>query len=703
MQKKELSNRAKSLIGTGIMAAAAAVLILCSTPLYQNISRIGRVKGTEAIYTPGTYTASVDGYNGPIVATVKVSEKDIEELTIDGRYETPEYGGLALEPIRQRILKQQTTDVDAVSGATSTSNTVKMAVAKALAEAKGEVFTEDWQQADIVVIGAGGAGMTAAIQAVQDGVDNVVVLEKMPITGGNTTRATGGLNAAYTKYQKADGIEDSVELFAEDTMKGGKNLNDPALVNVLTENSADAVDWVNEIGGDLSVVGMFGGASVKRIHRPSDTSAVGPMLVTALNEELASLDIPVFLETKAEHILVDDEGVVYGVEATDRNGKTMNIKCKAVVLATGGFGANSEMVVTYQPGLAGFCTTNHAGATGDGIVMAEEIGAGLTDIEQIQTHPTVNPETTDMYTEGVRGNGAILVNMEGKRFVNELETRDVVSDAILKQTDGQCYMIFDQAVRESLSAIEKYISQGIVTEADTPEALGAAIGVDGAALAETLSQYAEIQAAGDDSEFGRDDMAQPLNQPKYYAALCAPAVHHTMGGVKIDASAQVLKEDGTAIRGLYAAGEVVGGVHGANRLGGNAVTDIVVFGREAGSAASAYVKENGGVTERTMEVPEEEEIPVPEVQGNYKDGTYTGTGKGNNGDITVEVTVEGGNVVSVEMTDHNETPGIYEAARRNVIGDIIRKQTTEVDGVSGATNSSNGIREAVEQALQGAN
>lgn len=702
MHKKELSNRAKGLIGAGVMAAASVALILCSTPLYQSMSKIGRVKGTESIYTPGTYTASVEGYNGPITATVVVTDKDIEELTLDGPYESPEYGGKALGTLRFSMLKQQTADVDGVSGATGTSDVAKMAVRKALAQAKGEQFTDDWQQADIVVIGAGGAGMTAAIQAAQDGVNNVVVLEKMPITGGNTTRATGGLNAAYTKYQKADGIEDSIELFIEDTMKGGKNLNDPALVRVLTEESADAVDWVNEIGGDLSVVGMFGGASVKRIHRPSDTSAVGPMLVTTLNEELEALGIPVFLQTKAEYILVDENGAVYGVEATDRNGNTMGIKCKAVILATGGFGANSELVVKYQPGLAGFCTTNHSGATGDGIVMAEELGAGLTDIEQIQTHPTVNPETTDMYTEGVRGNGAILVNMEGKRFVNELETRDVVSAAILEQTGGQCYMIFDQAVRESLSAIEKYISQGIVTEAATPEELGAAIGIDGTALAETLLRYGELQAAGSDTEFGREDMAQPLSQPKYYAALCAPAVHHTMGGVKINPATEVLKSDGTAIPGLFAAGEVVGGVHGANRLGGNAVTDIVVFGRVAGSAAGAYVKENGGITERTITVPEIEELPVPEVQGTFQDGTYTGTGKGNNGDITVEVVVEGGNIISIELKEHQETPGIYEAAQKGVTGNIIRKQTTEVDGVSGATNSANGIKEAVEEALKNA-
>ena len=177
-------------------------------------------------------------------------------------------------------------------------------------EAKEATDTETTghQQADIVVIGAGGAGMTAASQAVQDGATDVVVLEKMPITGGNTTRSTGGLNAAGTRYQEAEGIEDSVELFVEDTMKGGKELNDKALVTVMAENSKDAVDWVNDIGGDLSVVGMFAGASVKRIHRPTDTSAVGPMLVKALNAKIEELGIPVLLETEAKEILVDGNG-----------------------------------------------------------------------------------------------------------------------------------------------------------------------------------------------------------------------------------------------------------------------------------------------------------------------------------------------------------------------------------------------------------
>lgn len=562
------------------------------------------------------------------------------------------------------------------------------------------------QSADIVVIGAGGAGLTAAIQAVQDGATNVVVVEKMPVTGGNTIRSTGGLNACATPYQEADGIEDSVELFVEDTMKGGKQLNDEALVTTMAENSAAAVDWVNEIGGDLSVVGMFGGASVKRIHRPSDTSAVGPMLMKALNEKAAALQIPVILNTTAAEIVTGEDGKVAGVWVTGPVG-TYLINAKAVVLATGGFGANSDMVEQYSPALAGFGTTNHAGATGDGIKMAEELGTAFVDMEQIQTHPTVNPDTQTMYTEGVRGNGAILVNKEGKRFVNELETRDVVSAAILEQTDGQCWMLFDQAVRDSLSAIESYINAGIVFEGETVEELAAQIGVPADALAETLTAYAGYVDAGEDPDFARADMEARLDAPKFYACLCAPAIHHTMGGVKIDTATEALKADGSAIPGLFAAGEVTGGVHGANRLGGNAVTDIVVFGRIAGTGAAAYVQANGGNTEPTMTAAlgeKSDDAPaVPEVQGNYQDGTYTGTGKGNNGDITVEVTVTGGNITAIALTEHSETDGLYQNAEKGVVNGIIRKQATEgVDTVAGATYTSEGILEAVANALKDA-
>lgn len=554
------------------------------------------------------------------------------------------------------------------------------------------------KSADIVIVGAGGAGMSAAVQAVQDGATNVVIVEKAPITGGNTIYATGGLNASETQYQKKDGIEDTNELFYEDTMKGGKNLNDPELVKFMVEHSAEAVDWVNSIGGDLQVVGMFGGASVKRIHRPSDTSAVGPMLVKTLNAKVAELKIPVLLNTKAEEIVMTD-GKVTGLKVSDENGE-YTINCKAVVLATGGFGANSEMVVSYKADLEGFGTTNAKVATGDGIKMAEKVGAELVDMKEIQTHPTVNPKTQKMYTEGVRGNGAILVNKEGNRFINELETRDVVSAAILKQKDKQAYMVFDENVRKSLKAIESYISAGIVVEADTIEDLAKQMNVPADALKATMTKYTEAVTSKQDDEFGRADRAQALNQPKYYAALCAPAVHHTMGGVKINTTNEVLNKDNVAIAGLYAAGEVTGGVHGANRLGGNAVADIVIFGRNAGTNANKYVAANGGNTEPTIIVETKEEEVKPEVEANFKDGVYTASANGNNGPVKVEVTVKYGEIVTIKLLEHTETPGIFEGAEKSVTSQIIRKQTVDVDTVTNATNTSKAIIEAVKLCME---
>ncbi|WP_346916440.1 flavocytochrome c [Clostridium sp.] len=556
-------------------------------------------------------------------------------------------------------------------------------------------------EADIVVIGAGGAGMTAALEARQNGATNIVVLEKMPQTGGNTIRTTGGMNAADTELQKKEGIEDSVDLMVEDTMKGGKNLNNEELVKVLAANSSKAVKWVNENGGDLSEVGMFGGASVKRIHKPTGGTAVGPMLVDMLNKNIEELDIPVMLETTAKEIVINEKGAVSAVKAKNVEGD-FTINCKAVVLATGGFGANTEMVVKYNKDLEGFTTTNHAGATGDGIVMAEAVGATLVDINQIQTHPTVEPGSSTMYTEAIRGNGAILVNKEGNRFVNELETRDNVSAAILKQTEGVSYILFDQNVRDGLKAIEKYISAGIIVEGNTIEELAGKIGVDATNLAATMKNYEGSATSGTDSEFGRTSMEETLTTPKYYAGLCAPAVHHTMGGIKINTLGEVLKSDDTKINGLFAAGEVTGGVHGANRLGGNAVTDIVVFGRIAGNTAYEYVMANAGNTESTIKVEKKEEAAVPEVEGGYKDGVYTGKGKGNGGELTVEVTIESGNIVKVALKEHKETPGIFEGAEKSVGNEIIKTQTTEVDSVTGATLTSKGIKEAVANAIKDA-
>lgn len=446
------------------------------------------------------------------------------------------------------------------------------------------------ETADIVIIGAGGAGLSAAVQAKQDGVENVVLLEKMPMVGGNTNRATGGLNAAETEQQKAKGIEDSIETMYEDTMKGGYEKNNPELVKKLSNEAKDSVAWLTDLGADLSDVGRMAGATNYRTHRPTGGAAVGAHVVDTLKVAAEKEKVDLRLWNEAKEIVLDKEGNVSGVKATNKEGKEYIINTKAVVIAAGGFSANQEMVVNYKADLKGFATTNHNGATGDGIVLGEGVGADLVDMKEIQTHPTVVPEKAVMVTEAVRGNGAILINKDGKRFTNELFTRDVVSKAILEQKDGVAYLFFDEGLRKSLKATEEYFNMGLVTEADSVEELAEKLSIDKNTMVETINKYNKAVVDKKDSEFNREDLPRQLNEGKVYAILVTPAVHHTMGGLKINVNAEVLNKDNKAIPGLFAAGEVTGGVHGGNRLGGNALADIVTFGRTAGKNAANFIK-----------------------------------------------------------------------------------------------------------------
>lgn len=542
-----------------------------------------------------------------------------------------------------------TWNVDALSGATLTSNGLIEATKAALtaagvnpddyaAKAEAAKAEDATYDADVVIVGAGGAGMTAALTAAEAG-KKVVILESQPMVGGNTVKATGGMNAAKTVYQdnntfgETAGVEkvfvsaegyadneiitalantvkmqweeytaqenpttyfDSVELMALDTMIGGKGINNPDLVMTLVNGTASAIDWLKTINIDLHDVASFGGASVKRIHRPTNaegkTVSVGaymvPLMETACNE---NENITILLETTANTILTKD-GAACGVVATGKTGETVTVNAKAVILASGGFGANLEMVAQYNPSLEGFMTTNAAGLQGQGIAMATAIGAATVDMEQIQIHPTVQADTAALITEGLRGDGAILVNAEGKRFIDEVGTRDVVSAAEIAQTGSYSWLVVDEAMLQASTVIQGYVTKGFTFTGNTYEELAAAINVDAATFAETMNTWNSYVDAKNDPDFGRVSFANPLNTAPYYAIKVTAGVHHTMGGLQINTNTEVLDTNGNVIPGLYAAGEVTGGVHGANRLGGNAVADIVVFGRIAGAAAAAFAE-----------------------------------------------------------------------------------------------------------------
>lgn len=595
----------------------------------------------------GDFTGTAKGFGGDVSVTLTLTDGAITGCTAEGKDETQGVGSEAIAKMPGEIAESGSIAVDGVSGATVTSTAIKEAAAAALTAAglnpddyktaveKTGSAEDSTVEADVVVVGAGGAGMTAAITAAGEG-KSVVILESQSMVGGNSVRATGGMNAGKTVYQdenefgESAGVEktlktaaekyadnetitalaktvseqwaayqanptgyfDSVELMELDTMIGGKGINDPELVETLCANSADAIDWLDEHGITLHNVSSFGGASVKRIHRPVNaegkTVSVGSYMIPLLQENCEKAGVKMMLDTTATEILTDANGAAVGVKATGASGETVTVNAKAVVLASGGFGANLDMVVKYKPELKGFMTTNAPGIQGQGIEMAQAIGAATVDMDQIQIHPTVEANTAALITEGLRGDGAILINEEGQRFIDEVGTRDVVSAAEIAQTGSYSWLVVDQAMVDASSVIQGYIKKGYTVTGATYEELGKAMGVDAAAFAETMEKWNGYVEAKNDPDFGRTSFANPLNTAPYYAVKVTAGVHHTMGGLKINANTEVLNEKGEVIPGLFAAGEVTGGVHGANRLGGNAVADFTVFGRIAGAAASDY-------------------------------------------------------------------------------------------------------------------
>lgn len=635
----------KAQIKKSVSALAMAAVIAVSLFGYGCGAKSASTSSDAGV--SGDFTGTAKGFGGDVSVTLTLTDGAITGCTAEGKDETQGVGSEAIAKMPGEIAESGSIAVDGVSGATVTSTAIKEAAAAALTAAglnpddyktaveKTGSAEDSTVEADVVVVGAGGAGMTAAITAAGEG-KSVVILESQSMVGGNSVRATGGMNAGKTVYQdenefgESAGVEktlktaaekyadnetitalaktvseqwaayqanptgyfDSVELMELDTMIGGKGINDPELVETLCANSADAIDWLDEHGITLHNVSSFGGASVKRIHRPVNaegkTVSVGSYMIPLLQENCEKAGVKMMLDTTATEILTDANGAAVGVKATGASGETVTVNAKAVVLASGGFGANLDMVVKYKPELKGFMTTNAPGIQGQGIEMAQAIGAATVDMDQIQIHPTVEANTAALITEGLRGDGAVLINAVGKRFIDEVGTRDVVSAAEIAQTGSYSWLVVDQAMVDASSVIQGYIKKGYTVTGETYEELGKAMGVDEAAFAETMEKWNGYVEAKNDPDFGRTSFANPLNTAPYYAVKVTAGVHHTMGGLKINANTEVLNEKGEVIPGLFAAGEVTGGVHGANRLGGNAVADFTVFGRIAGAAASDY-------------------------------------------------------------------------------------------------------------------
>ncbi len=556
----------------------------------------------------GTYQGVGEGKGGDISIEVTIEDDVITAINVLEQNETE---GLdqAIDTLTEEILRTNSLDVDTVAGASVTSNGFVEAVTAALATANAtpemlkaievaevEVTRESVEEThDVVVIGAGGAGLTAAIEAKAAGAD-VIVLEKMPAAGGNTLISGAEYAASNNWLQKEMGIEDSVEQHMEDTLKGGDHVNNPDLVRVVAENALAGAEWLRDFVGVVweDELMQFGGHSAKRSLIPEGAS--GREIIKKQLAKAEEMGIPVLLNTKATVLITDEAGKVVGVEAEGKDADYVFNTNKAVIIASGGFGSNVEMRVKYNPDIDGsILSTNSPGSTGDGIVMAEAVGADLTGMEYIQTYPICDPLSgTLLYVDDARLYAhTVIVNLEGKRFVEELGRRDEMSMAIKAQTGSVCYELMDQNgfdkshLQENHAAeIEYLYNNDLFVKADTLEEAAAFFGIDAAELKITVDNYNSYVADGVDPEFNKRSMPSTIEQAPFYILKAVPAVHHTMGGIMINENAQVVNTDGQVIEGLFAAGEVTGGIHGKNRLGSNAIADITVFGRIAGQNAA---------------------------------------------------------------------------------------------------------------------
>ena len=562
---------------------------------------------------PVTAEGTGVGKHGDITVAVTFDAGKIQDIKIVKNAENPILAKKVFTDLKDQVVALSSTDVDLISGATFSAKgfidavndaakkagvTLAKADKKALKKAARELpKTSNY---DVVVIGAGGAGFSAAITAKNAGA-NVVLLEKMPAVGGNSLISGAEMNVAKNWVQPKLGInDDSPELHAQDTFKGGDGKGDMKVINVMTHEALDAAKWCRDYLGvrfEDDNLFFFGGHSRKRALIP--VGHTGTEFIAKFQAKADELGIPVITNMKAEELIKDKDGRVVGVKATmDGSEYTFNAK-GGVVLATGGFGANPEMVKKYNPKIdERFKTTDAPGTTGEALYMAERAGAQLVNMGYIQTYPICDPISGAIeLIADARFDGAIMLNQEGKRFVEELQRRDVLSEAILNQTGRYCWVLWNDkigsisnTVKAHANEYEAFTKQGIMTTCDDLKCIADFTKIPFDQLRKTVKRVSDMAGKGNDKDFNHRAGLMDMQQGKYYVIKAVPSTHHTMGGVRINEKAEALTAEGKVIPGLWAAGEVTGVTHGTNRLGGNAYTDIIVFGRIAGEAAAKAAK-----------------------------------------------------------------------------------------------------------------
>lgn len=550
-----------------------------------------------------TYEGVGQGRNGDIVTEVTVENGQITNVEVIESSETENLAEPVYTNLGDEIVASNSTEVDAVTGSTKTSVGYLEAINDALesnnviledgtSEGAAQNEMDEEYEYDVVVIGAGGAGYSTAIEAANQGY-SVTILEKLPVTGGNTLISGGEMNAPGNWIQENLGIEgDSPEVFYEDTIVGGDHLGDPDMVRIMADQALESAEWLRdeiEVEFIEDQLFQFGGHTYPRALIPIGHS--GQEVINKLDAEAEELGIDIYTETPAVELITDDNNSVIGVMATNEDKEITFNANEGVIITTGGFGANIEMRMEANEEFdERYVTTNSPGAEGQGITMAQELGAATENMESIQTYPVSNPETGEIsLLADTRFDGAALINQEGNRFVEELERRDVISTGILEQPGGYTFQIWDQKLAEDTGTLEAHqgelqrlLDSDLIYVADTLEEGAEYWDIPVDQFMETVDYINEAAASGEDPEYDHRSGLAPLEVGPFYFQKATPSVHHTMGGLVINENTEVLDEEGNPIENLYAAGEVTGVIQGSNRLGGNAIIDIITFGRIAG-------------------------------------------------------------------------------------------------------------------------
>ena len=644
---KAQSANVQSIAGASVSSAAIKKAV------QECLNQAQGKKAAPLALKNGTFEGKAYGNNGWLTVEVTIKDNKITDIKTPGQRETKYLGDTAIREIGKDVLQYQTLNVDNVAGATVTSTALKTAIAQAIEKAGGDIaaFQKPVPEkikkvvgitkgsADLIIVGAGGAGLSAAVTAKDLGVKNVLVLEKMPVIGGNTLRCASAFNAADPDRQKAlpmtETLKEAVvkaisekpvseehaklmadvkakyeaylksgsktlfdcpEWHALQTYNGGDKVGQIPLIRQYSNNVLDTLHWMQSKGSPvMDRVSQGAGALWQRTHQLDAPAGLG--LIDPLYQSAVKQGVNFKLGMRVQDLILNDKGRVIGVTATDKVGNKYEFTSKdGVILATGGYSQNKEMRRKSAPHLTPeMVSTNQPGATGDGIVIATRHGADTTGMNYVQVYPLATPSTGALQGRARKMSGlddVIDVNKNGERFVKEDARRDEFVAAIKKQPGGVVYDINDSSIVKPLNSfnedVETLVSIGRIYKADSLADLAKQLGMPADKLEATVAEFNKMVEAKNDPKFGRKLFDRPIVKPPFYATPRAPSIHHTMGGLQISTNAQVLDKNGKPIPGLYAAGEVTGGIHGSNRLGGNATADVLTFGRIAAKSAVAH-------------------------------------------------------------------------------------------------------------------